>query len=62
MVVVPHPFTLLSTQLLAQLADDFIDDVVAASSKLAKHRKSSTLDVKDVRLHLGERLCKQNKI
>ena len=41
-------------QLLAQLADDFIENVVAASSRLAKHRKSTSLEVKDVRLHLGE--------
>lgn len=40
-------------QLLAQLADDFIEEVVAASSRLAKHRKSSSLDVKDLRVHLG---------
>ena len=40
-------------QVLMQIADDFIESVVTASCKIAKHRKSSSLDVKDVQLHLG---------
>jgi len=43
----------LSSQLLMQIADDFIDNVVTASCQLARHRKSSTVEVKDVQFHLG---------
>lgn len=41
------------SQLLMQIADDFIDNVVTASCQLARHRKSSTVEVKDVQFHLG---------
>lgn len=37
-----------------QLADDFVETAVNSASLLAKHRKASTIDVKDVQLHLGK--------
>lgn len=38
--------------LLMQMTDDFIESVVTASCKLARHRKSTTLETKDLNLHL----------
>ncbi|GFR87388.1 transcription initiation factor TFIID subunit 12 [Elysia marginata] len=37
---------------LLQVADDFIENVVASSCQLAKHRRSNTLEAKDVQLYL----------
>lgn len=39
-----------------QLADDFIESAVTSSCQLARHRKSNTLESKDLQLHLGESL------
>lgn len=39
-------------ELLLQVADDFIENVINSSCQVAKNRKSSTLDVKDVQIHL----------
>uniref|UniRef100_A0A8C5QUH3 Transcription initiation factor TFIID subunit 12 n=1 Tax=Leptobrachium leishanense TaxID=445787 RepID=A0A8C5QUH3_9ANUR len=39
-------------EMLLQIADDFIESVVLAACQLARHRRSNTLEVKDVQLHL----------
>ncbi|CEP00673.1 hypothetical protein PBRA_001727 [Plasmodiophora brassicae] len=37
---------------LLQIADEFVDNVATFSCAIARHRKSSTLDAKDVQLYL----------
>ncbi|KAL1131676.1 hypothetical protein AAG570_011289 [Ranatra chinensis] len=37
---------------LLQMADDFVESTVSAACLLAKHRKATTVEVKDLQLHL----------
>lgn len=39
-------------EVLLQMADDFVDSAITAACLLAKHRKSNTVEVKDLQLHL----------
>lgn len=44
---------IIYVQVLLQIADEFVDNVATFSCAIARHRKSSTLDAKDVQLYLG---------
>lgn len=39
-------------EILLQIADDFVESAVNSACKLAKHRKGSKVEVKDVQLYL----------
>ncbi|XP_071439798.1 transcription initiation factor TFIID subunit 12-like [Hetaerina americana] len=43
-------------EVLLQLADDFVESAVGAACLLAKHRRATTIDVRDVQLHLERNL------
>ncbi|OSX68817.1 hypothetical protein BU14_2210s0001, partial [Porphyra umbilicalis] len=40
-------------EFLQEHADEFVESVTAAACRLARHRKSKTLDARDVALHLS---------
>lgn len=40
-------------ELMMQVSDEFVDEVVKAACRFAKHRKSTIVEVKDVQLYLG---------
>jgi transcription initiation factor TFIID subunit 12 len=41
--------------MLVQIAEEFVDSTLLASCQNAKHRKSNTVEAKDVQLYLGKR-------
>ena len=40
--------------MLIQIAEEFVDSTLLASCQNAKHRKSNTVEAKDVQLYLGK--------
>ena len=42
--------------MIADVLDDFVRDITERACKLAKHRKSDTVEIKDAHLALGRTL------
>lgn len=47
--------------MLIQIAEEFVDSTLTASCQNAKHRKSNTVEAKDVQLYLGMNKYRLNK-
>lgn len=43
-------------EILLFLADDFVDNCLESACRFAKHRHASTVELKDIQLHLGKLL------
>lgn len=48
---------MLFSQLMLQIADEFIETALETSCRYAKHRKSNKLEVRDVQFLLGKSAC-----
>ena len=51
----------LSTQVLQDVADDFVDNLAAIACELALHRGGTTLEARDIQLALGAAHAQEKK-